>query len=66
MILKAESEKQYIKMKKDVANKKATEIKKTMGIDKINTLGQLITSVYQIKTIKDELRDNLIVWLINK
>jgi magnesium chelatase subunit I len=66
MILKVESEKQYIKMKKEVANKKDSENKKTVGIEKINTLGQLIKSGYQSKSIKDEVRDNLIGCLQNK
>ncbi len=66
MILKAVSEKQYTKMKKEVANKKVTENKKTVGIEKINTLGQLIQSGYQSKSIKDEVRDNLITCLQNK
>ena len=61
-----ESEKQYIKMKKEVANKKDSENKKTVGIEKINTLGQLIKSGYQSKSIKDEVRDNLIGCLQNK
>ena len=60
MILKAGKEKQCIKMKKEVANKKETEKKKLVGIEKINTLGQLIQSGYQSKTIKDEVRDNLV------
>jgi len=66
MILKVESEKQYIKMKKEVANKTASESKKLVGIEKINTLGQLIKSGYQSKSIKDEVRDNLIGCLQNK
>jgi magnesium chelatase subunit I len=66
MILKVESEKQYTKMKKEVANKKDSENKKTVGIEKINTLGQLIKSGYQSKSIKDEVRDNLIGCLQNK
>jgi hypothetical protein len=45
-------------MKKEVANKKDSENKKTVGIEKINTLGQLIKSGYQSKSIKDEVRDN--------
>ena len=53
-------------MKKEVANKKDSENKKTMGIEKINTLGQLIKSGYQSKSIKDEVRDNLIKCLQNK
>ena len=43
-----------------MANKKATESKKLTGIQKINTLGQLIQSGYQSKSIKEEVRDNLI------
>jgi magnesium chelatase subunit I len=65
MILKAEREKQYTKMKKEVANK-AAESKKVAGIEKINTLGQLIKSGYQSKSIKEEVRDNLVTCLQNK
>ena len=61
-----ESEKQYTKMKKEVANKTATDGKKVAGIEKINTLGQLIKSGYQSKSIKDEVRDNLVTCLQNK
>ena len=46
-------------MKKEVANKAA-------GIEKINTLGQLIKSGYQSKSIKEEVRDNLVTCLQNK
>ena len=53
-------------MKKEVANKTASESKKLVGIEKINTLGQLIKSGYQSKSIKDEVRDNLIGCLQNK
>ncbi|MEY3292140.1 MAG: hypothetical protein RLZZ266_1165, partial [Bacteroidota bacterium] len=53
-------------MKKEVANKKDSESKKLAGIEKINTLGQLIKSGYQSKSIKDEVRDNLIGCLQNK
>ena len=53
-------------MKKEVANKKNSETKKLAGIEKINTLGQLIQSGYQSKSIKDEVRDNLIGCLQNK
>jgi len=66
MILKVGSEKQYTKMKKEVANKIATESKKVAGIEKINTLGQLIKSGYQSKSIKEEVRDNLVTCLQNK
>jgi magnesium chelatase subunit I len=66
MILKAGKEKQCIKMKKEVANKKEIEKKKLVGIEKINTLGQLIQSGYQSKSIKDEVRDNLVKCLQNK
>ena len=60
-----ESEKQYTKMKKEVANKTA-ESKKVAGIQKINTLGQLVQSGYQSKSIKEEVRDNLVTCLQNK
>ena len=66
MILKAEREKQYTKMKKEVANKAATDSKKLAGIEKIKTLGQLIKSGYQSKSIKEEVRDNLVTCLQNK
>ena len=52
-------------MKKEVANK-AAESKKVAGIEKINTLGQLIKSGYQSKSIKEEVRDNLVTCLQNK
>ena len=52
-------------MKKEVASK-AADSKKVAGIEKINTLGQLIKSGYQSKSIKEEVRDNLVTCLQNK
>lgn len=50
--------------KKETAAKK--ELTKTTSIEKINTLGKLIKSGYQSKSIKEEVRDNLIQCLQNK
>lgn len=53
-----------------MTNKKVTTAKKeptkTTSIEKINTLGKLIKSGYQSKSIKEEVRDNLIQCLQNK
>ena len=49
-ILKAEKEKQFIKMKKA----------KTAQYDSIYNLGQLKASGYQSKSVKEEVRNNLI------
>ncbi|MEY3539683.1 MAG: hypothetical protein RL188_1100 [Bacteroidota bacterium] len=66
-------EKQFIKKtdkKNKVTNKKETaakkELTKATSIEKINTLGKLIKSGYQSKSIKEEVRDNLIQCLQNK
>jgi magnesium chelatase subunit I len=73
MILKVAKEKQFIKKtdkKNKVTNKKETaakkELTKATSIEKINTLGKLIKSGYQSKSIKEEVRDNLIQCLQNK